>query len=201
MRRAFFGLAIGFTFAVGVPTARSTPLPPGVSDLLMITDDSGTPVTDSDGNPAVAMILKSAENTRPLVTALVTLTVGSFQFGSQGTIFLVDEPPLPGCGFSCPPDLVEVATQGSGGLRVTMCSGACPTVSPFNPGVQSVLETGQPQEIDVLPSPIGSGNLHVIVDSIDDAVPEPSTAVLLTAGLGVLSIGRRRGLGDRLLPT
>lgn|GEM_PF-5154444 len=35
----------------------------------------------------------------------------------------------------------------------------------------------------------------MIVDSID-AVPEPSTAALLVAGLGVLSVVRRRGLRE-----
>jgi hypothetical protein len=50
---------------------------------------------------------------------------------------------------------------------------------------------GQPQEIAVLPSPIGSGNLHVIVDSLE-AVPEPSTALLLAVGLGTLSAARRK---------
>jgi hypothetical protein len=174
--------------------------------MLEITDDSGMPVTGSDGKPAVATISESAENASGGVS--VTLTVGSFQFvGSQATSFgLVDPGILPGARGGCFTSDEIVVLKGGGGLQVSMSSAACRggSLPGYNPGVDSnpmngygglvggfVTETGQPQEIDVLPSPIGSGSLHVIVDSID-AVPEPSTALLLAVGLGTLSAVRRR---------
>jgi len=85
-------------------------------------------------------------------------------------------------------DRIDVLSNNNG-LQVTMCSGACPATIGFTPA-QVLSETGQPLEIDVVPSPIGSGDLHVIVDSID-AVPEPSTALLLAGVLGGVAAGRR----------
>jgi PEP-CTERM motif len=136
------------------------------------------------------MILESAENA--IGSASVTLIVGSFPgiFRQMANFLLLDGDSgcsNPGC--TNVSDRIDVLAASTG-LQVTMCSGACPATIGFTQP-QVLSESGQPQDIDVLPSPIGSGNLHVIVDSID-AVPEPSTFTLLAAGLGVLSVIRRR---------
>jgi hypothetical protein len=62
-------------------------LPAGVSDTVEITDDSGTPVTGSDGKPAVAMILESDENANGGASS-VTLMVGSSTGTLLATVFL-----------------------------------------------------------------------------------------------------------------
>jgi hypothetical protein len=200
-------IALPALFVVPTPLAAlAFSLPPDVSDMIEVTDDSGTPVMGSDGKPVVGMILESAENTsrpkilpyRPPPSADVTLTVGNFQLlGSRSTTFVL------GDGSDPAPDVIGVFVSG-GGLEVDLCEGASCPLGIYGPGpnpaIHSVIETGQPQEIDVLPSPFGSGNLHVIVDSIE-AVPEPSSFVLLAAGLGVVSIEQRRraarGRNDR----
>jgi len=199
MRCAIRGsLYLSALFAAITPLhALAAGLPPGVSDILEITDDAGTPVIDGDGKPAVAMILESAEVTsgsvipgyRPRSSAFVTLTVGDFTpLRSQLTSFVLSS------GSPSTFDLIDIWTSYLGGIQVNMCSGDCPRLylpPGANAGIHSITETGEPQEIDVLPSPIGSGNLQVIVDSID-AVPEPSTVLMLAAGLGTLSTVRRK---------
>src|SRR5215472_14585895 len=102
-------------------------LPPGVSDMLEITDDSGTPVMGSDGKPAVVTISESAENASGGVS--VTLTVGSFQsVGSQATSFGLVDPGiliLPGARGGCFTSDDMVVLRGGGGLQVSMSSAAC----------------------------------------------------------------------------
>jgi hypothetical protein len=150
--------------------------------MLEITDDSGTPVTGSDGKPAVAMILESAEEASG--NASVTLTVGTSPeiTGGMESFYLLLEP-----GTNITSDLIEVF-KGPEGLLVTMCSEVgTPQTCTQLAAAFPVGETGQPQEIAVLPSPIGIGDLHVIVDSI----PEPSVAALIAVGLGCMSIVRR----------
>src|SRR5215469_8073307 len=76
-------LALFVTMTPGRAFAIS--LPPGVSDILEITDDSGKPVTGSDGKPAVAMLLESGENS--LAGFSATLTVGSLKEPLGQTVF------------------------------------------------------------------------------------------------------------------
>ena len=75
-------ICLSALFAATTPLrALAISLPPGASDMVEITNDLGTPVTDSDGNPAVAMLLESDEAS---ASASATLTVG-FQLSPATT--------------------------------------------------------------------------------------------------------------------
>jgi hypothetical protein len=164
--------------------------------MLEIVDDAGNIVRDINGKPAIATITEEAEAGG---VASVSIVIGHLLLpGSRGSFLGLLDP------VTTIPAGSDMLTF-SGGVAFGLCSASdpahavdCAPVVDGIPvrGIPNILETGQPQEVATFPSPIGNGNIHVIVQSSLESVPEPSTVALLAAGLGCLSVVRRR---NRLL--
>jgi len=181
------GLACLLTLLPGIAavSAAASPLPPGISDLLMIVDDSGQPVKDSLGNSAVRTLSEADIVLGPnsLVIDLGTPTA-VLRSPTTTQSILLTEPD------STVSDIISIAIQHvpSETTRVDLCEppGFCAlplvTLSPT-----AFTESGEPQDVASFIAPDGT-HVHVIVQS---AVPEPSTALLVTAGLGCIRAMRQ----------
>jgi len=159
----------------------------------MIVDDAGHIVSDINGKPAIATISEEAEDATGSASVSIVLRQIPFPGARGGFIAITD----PATGI-----LSDVLTFSGGDADFGLCSvadaaraAACiPLVDGFPvilPPASAIPETGQPQEVATFPSPSGIGEFHVIVQS-SEPVPEPSTAALLVAGLGSMSVVRRR---------
>jgi hypothetical protein len=160
------------------------------SDSIQITDANGTVLTQTNGQPAAGSLLEADESG----------SVGILTLGLTGTISSAEvsaglqEPGSVGLmGLS---DSVFIVRQAQNNLSVTFASdaegpGVCdPAIG--GPDV-CMAETGLVQDLTPLLFPAGGAPFRVKIQS-DTEVPEPSTALILGVGLGVLSVVRRRGL-------
>jgi hypothetical protein len=158
--------------------------PPPISDLLEVVNDSGQPVTDSLGNPAVRTLSEVNEVPGPARPALF------IQLGtpSHDVETLFQEVALKehngGLG-----DFITVERTFSGEtVDIALCEPSDSCVPRVFMPPPEIPETGEPQDVADFSAPDGT-HVHVIVQSV---VPEPSTAVLLVAGLGCLLVARRQ---------
>jgi len=157
------------------------PPPTSTSDLLEVVNDSGQPVTDSLGTPAVRTLPEADEVPGPVRRAL-TIQLGTPANDIEAlTQEVALKEPDGGLG-----DFITVERTLSGEtVDVALCEPLA-LCGPITPPLE-IPETGEPQDVADFSAPDGT-HVHVIVQS---AVPEPSTAVLLAAGIGCMSLQRR----------
>jgi len=164
------------------------------SDTFQITDANGTILMDVNGVPAAGSLLETDEPTGGF---------GRLDFEMNGTISAtvstlisagLQEPGAVGIlGVS---DAVFIVQQPQNHLSVEFVSDTESTLNICDAAVGGpavcMSENGQMQDLTSLLFPMGGAPFHVKIQSDITEVPEPSTAPLLAAGLGCVSLARRR---------
>jgi len=185
--------------AHAIPCGIETPCP---SDVLTIMNAAGAILTDINGNPAQITILETSNES--LQNVPVTIDVPASVALPSTEIFLTDGPPIPG-SFTPLSDTVTLSTNATfdanGNLvkldwLFSLASGentliSCPTTNSFSD--QCIEETHPLQ--DLTTALVVSELLQVQLTSTE--VPEPSTALFLSAGIVGIAVRRSRARLDR----
>lgn len=194
--RSFFVPCLAW-IAFLTPPASSAVTTPPPSDVLLITGPDGvTPLTDVNGHPTSAVIPET--NGEGTVELTVAGSLG-LNAGAHASLGFAEVP----SGLS---DLLTITTEGlptsltapsNPATAVTFTFESLPegtTVPDCGNAQARIHESGKLDDVtgSLMSQLGGQAALHVLVQSDISEVPEPSTAVLLAAGLGCTSFLSQR---------